>query len=161
MAGGIIGTLSIVVYGQILRRPPIPIKRIASLSAVAAAGGVIGGTIVRANAHADFFRNLDNRPAFFRAIDNIQTRLGEKPYPGSDHQNQEMADSAISSRGSWEETTDNRAAVAPNPSWVTHPAHLYKRSSFCRPYTVFSSQESLGRDPNGTCAQHGGRVCLG
>jgi hypothetical protein len=132
IAGGIIGTLSIVVYGQILRRPPIPINRIASLSAVAAAGGVIGGTVVRANAHADFFRNLDNRPAFFRAIDNIQSRLGEKPYPSSDSENQEMP---TSSRGSWEETetTVNRAAVAPDPSRVTRPTLPYKHSSFCVP----------------------------
>jgi hypothetical protein len=160
IAGGIIGTLSIVVYGQLLRRPPIPINRIASLTAVAAAGGVIGGTVARANAHADFFRNLDNRPAFFRAIDNIQSRLGEKPSLSSDNENHEMVDSAISSR--WEETTVNRAAVAPDRR-VTHPTHLYKHLLFGspRPYTTFPSQESLGGDPSGACAQHGDTVFLG
>ncbi|KAF8481092.1 hypothetical protein DFH94DRAFT_828864 [Russula ochroleuca] len=136
IAGGIIGTLSIIVYGQMLRRPPIPVNRIASLSAVASAGGVIGGTVVRANAHADFFRDLDNQPAFFQAIDNIQSRLGEKPsdqhttpaypYPGSDNENQEMADSAVSSRRSWEESTVNRAAVGPNPS-PTQPSQRKSR----------------------------------
>ncbi|KAH9984163.1 hypothetical protein BJV77DRAFT_918024, partial [Russula vinacea] len=126
IAGGIIGTLSIIVYGQLLRRPPIPINRIASLSAVASAGGVIGGTAVRANAHADFFRNLDSQSAFYQAIDNIHSRLGEKPsdqhttpaypYPSSDNENQEMADSAVSSRRSWEESSVNRAAVGPKSS---------------------------------------------
>jgi hypothetical protein len=119
---------------------------------------------VRANAHADFFRDLDNQPAFFQAIDNIQSRLGEKPsdqhttpaypYPGSDNENQEMADSAVSSRRSWEESTVNRAAVGPNPSTVTRPTHLYKYLSSVplRPYTAFSTQESLGGDPSGTRA---------
>jgi hypothetical protein len=142
IAGGIIGTLSIVVYGQMLRRTPIPINRIASLAAVASAGGVIGGTVVRANAHLDFFRNLDNRPAFFQAIDNIQSRLGEKPegqradpYPSSDNENQEMADGAITSRGSWEETTVdvNRDTSSPNSSILTRPMHLYRHLSFCVP----------------------------
>ena len=128
-----------------LRRPPIPINRIASLAAVASAGGVIGGTVVRANAHADFFRNLDNRPAFFQAIDNIQSRLGEgeKPagqhdnpaysYPSSDNESQEMTDGAIPSTGSWEETTVdvNRATLSPNPSIVARPIHLYRHLSFC------------------------------
>lgn len=121
-----------------LRRTPIPINRIASLAAVASAGGVIGGTFVRANAHADFFRDLDSRPAFFQAIDNIQSRLGEKPagqrinsaysYPSSDNENQEMVDGAITSRGSWEETTVdvNGATLSPNPSIVTRPIHLYR-----------------------------------
>ncbi len=159
-----------------LRRPPIPVNRIASLAAVASAGGVIGGTVVRANAHVDFFRNLDNRPAFFQAIDNIQYRLGERPpdqrtntaysYPGgSDNENQETADSAVSSRGTWEETTVdvNRATLGPNPSIVTHLTHLYNHLSFVflRPYTAFPTQESLGRDPGGTCAQHGHTVFLG
>ena len=114
-----------------IRRTPIPINRIASLAAVASAGGVIGGTLVRTNAHADFFRNLDNRPAFFQAIDNIQSRLGEKPVgqhadpayslPGSGNENQEMADGAVTSRGLWEETTVdvNRATLSPNPGIVT------------------------------------------
>jgi len=125
IAGGIIGTLSIVVYGQMLRRTPIPFNRIASLATVAAGGGVIGGTVVRAKAYTDFFRNLDNRPAFFQAIDNIQSRLGEKPegqradpYPSSDDENQEMADGVITSKGSWEDTTVdvNRATLTPNSS---------------------------------------------
>jgi hypothetical protein len=125
-----------------LRRIPIPINRMASLAAVASAGGVIGGTLVRVNAHADFFRNLDNRPAFFQAIDNIQSRLGEKPadqrtdpYPNSDNENQEMADGVITSRGSWEETTVdvNRATLSPNPGIVTRPIHLYRHLSFCVP----------------------------
>jgi hypothetical protein len=108
------------------RRPPIPIPRIASLAAVASAGGVIGGTVVRANAHADFFRSLDNRTAFFQAIDNIQTRLGEKPpdartssaYPGSENESQALADTAANS-GGWEEespvntTIVNRSANLP------------------------------------------------
>lgn len=142
IAGGIIGTLSIIVYGQIIRRPPIPLNRIASLASVASAGGVIGGTVVRANAHADFFRNLDNRPAFFQAIDNIQSRLGEKPagqhadpaysYPGSDNENQETADGALTSRGPWEESTVdvNKAILSPNPSIVTRPVHLSRHLSF-------------------------------
>ncbi len=172
IAGGIIGTLSIIAYGQMIRRPPIPIKRIASLAAVASAGGVIGGTIVRANAHADFFRNLDNRPAFFQAIDNIQSRLGGKPvgqrtdsgpafsYPSSDNENQEMADGAVTSRGSWEETTVD---VNRNPSIVTRPytsADTY-HFVFLRHFTTFPTQESLGRDPSGTCAQPGDTVFLG
>jgi hypothetical protein len=133
-----------------LRRPPIPVNRIASLAAVASAGGVIGGTVVRANAHIDFFRNLDNRPAFFQAIDNIQYRLGERPpsertntaysYPGSDNENQETADSATSSRGTWEETTVDvdRATLGPNSSIVTHPTHLYNHLSFCVPQALHS-----------------------
>lgn len=164
IAGGIIGTLSIIVYGQLLRRPPIPINRIASLSAVASAGGVIGGTAVRANAHADFFRNLDSQSAFYQAIDNIHSRLGEKPsdqhttpaypYPSSDNENQEMADSAVSSRRSWEESSVNRAAVGPKSSIVTHPTHLAEHLSFVflRRCTAFPKQESLGGDPSGTCA---------
>ena len=90
---------------------------------------------MRANAHADFFHNLDSQPAFFQALDNIQSRLGEKssdqrttpayPYPSSDNENPEMADSAISSRGSWEDTTVNRAAI-PKPSIVTHSTYFYK-----------------------------------
>ena len=140
IAGGIIGTLSIVFYGQVLRRTPIPINRIASLAAVASAGGVIGGTAVRANAHTDFFRNLDNRPAFFQAVDNIRSRLGEMPagqradpYPSSDNENQEMADGAVTSRGPWEETTVDvdRATLSPNPSIVIRPIHLYRHLSFC------------------------------
>lgn len=116
-----------------IRRSPIPVKRIASLAAIASAGGVIGGTIARANAHLDFFRNLDNRPAFFQAIDNIQSRLGENPagqrtdsdpaysYPSSDIEN---LDGASTSRGPWEETTVdvNRATSIPNPSIVI-PTH--------------------------------------
>ena len=125
-----------------LRRTPIPINRIASLAAVASAGGVIGGTVMRVNAHADFFRNLDNRPAFFQAVDNIQSRLGEKPegqradpYPNSDNENQEMADGAITSRGSWEETTVgvNRATLSPNSSKIIRRIHLYRHLSFCVP----------------------------
>lgn len=146
-----------------IRRIPIPINRIASLSAVASAGGVIGGTVVRANAHSDFFRDLDNRPAFFQAIDNIQSRLGEKPagqhadpahlYPSSDNENQEMADGAVTSRGPWDETTVdvNRASLSPNPSIVTRPIHLYRHLShyvFLRHFTTFPTQESLGRDPS-------------
>ena len=172
IAGGIIGALSIVVYGQLLRRPPIPINRIASLSAVASAGGVIGGTLVRAQAHADFFRNLDNQPAFFQAIDNIQSRLGEKPsdqqhttpshaYPGSDNESPEMTDSAIGSR-SWEETTVNKAVVGAKPSIVIHPTHLHKTLIVCvRHCTALPTQESLGRDSSGTCSQHGDTVFLG
>jgi hypothetical protein len=144
IAGGIVGTLSIIIYGQFIRRTPIPINRIASLAAVASAGGVIGGTFVRANAHADFFRNLDNRPAFFQAIDNIQSRLGEKPagqhadlsysYPSSDNEKQEMADGAVTARG-WEETTVdvNRATLSPNPGIVTRPIRLYRPLSFSVP----------------------------
>jgi hypothetical protein len=125
IAGGIIGTLSIVVYGHVLRRPPLPVHRVASLAAFASAGGVIGGTVVRANAHADFFRTLDNRPAFFQAIDNIQSRLGEKPsglrsrsgypYTGSDNEHQELADNATNSRG-WGEQMPriNRTVVDPS-----------------------------------------------
>jgi hypothetical protein len=78
IAGGIVGTLSIVIYGQLLRRPPLPIHRMASLAAFASAGGVLGGTVIRANAHADFFRTLDDRTSFIQALDNIQIRLGEK-----------------------------------------------------------------------------------
>ena len=92
------------------RRPAFPINRIAPLAALASAGGVIGGTVVRANAHADFFRNLDNRTAFFQAVDNIQARLGEKPpdvrtssaYPSAENASQDPADTTINSRG-WEE----------------------------------------------------------
>jgi hypothetical protein len=127
---------------------------------------------VRANAHADFFHNLDSQPAFFQALDNIQSRLGEKssdqrttpayPYPSSDNENIEMADSAISSRGSWEETSV-RAAI-PKPSIVTQSTYFYKGLSlfvFLRPYTTYPTQESLGGDPGGTRAQHGDTVFLG
>ena len=111
------------------------------MAAVASAGGVIGGTVARANAHAEFFRDLDNRPAFFQAIDNIQSRLGEKPagervnpaysYPGSDNENQEMAHGAITSRGSWEETTVdvNTVTSSPNSSIVTRLIRLYRHLS--------------------------------
>jgi len=120
IAGGVIGTLSILVFGELIRRPPLPINRIASLAAVASAGGVIGGTVVRANAHADFFRTLDNRPAFFQAVDNIRSRLGEKPsgqraassaHPDSDTENLELGDSANNSSGWGEHIPINRTAV--------------------------------------------------
>lgn len=129
IAGGIIGTLSLVVYGQMLRRPPLPVHRIASLAAFASAGGVIGGTVVRANAHADFFRNLDNRPAFFQALDNIQSRLGEKPSGQStssayDNESQELNDNAINSRGWGEEAPINRTVMDHTPSTVLIPPVL-------------------------------------
>lgn len=66
--------------------------------------------MTRANAHADFFRTLDNRTSFFQALDNIQIRLGEKsssdpqpnsPYATSEKENQEMFGAAVASRG-WE-----------------------------------------------------------
>lgn len=66
--------------------------------------------MIRANAHADFFRTLDDRTSFFQAVDNIQTRLGEKassdshpnsPYSASEKENQEMFDAAVTSR-EWE-----------------------------------------------------------
>jgi hypothetical protein len=109
IAGGIIGTLSIVVWCQMFRRPSVPNHRITAFAALAFSGGFTGGTVVRANAHADFFRNLDNRTAFFQALDNIQTRLGEKPpdtqtnptYPTFENESPELADTAIKSRG-WE-----------------------------------------------------------
>ncbi|KAH9175264.1 hypothetical protein EDB89DRAFT_348934 [Lactarius sanguifluus] len=101
IAGGILGTFSIVLYGQLLRRPPLPFHRIASLAAFASAGGVLGGTVVRANAHADFFRTLDDRTSFFQAIDNIQTRLGEKSSSDSHTSEKEMFGDAATSRG-WE-----------------------------------------------------------
>lgn len=151
-----------------VRRAPIPIKRIASLAAVGSAGGVIGGTFARAKAHFDFFRNLDNQPAFFQAIDNIQSRLDEKPdgqdassYPSSDNENQEMADGAVISRGPWEES--NRATLSPNPSIVTRPMHYTNTYHFVfiRRFTTFPTQEPLGRDPSGTCAHHGDTVFLG
>ncbi|KAI9445290.1 hypothetical protein H4582DRAFT_905792 [Lactarius indigo] len=101
IAGGILGTFSIVIYGQLLRRPPLPFHRIASLAAFASAGGVLGGTVVRANAHADFFRALDDRTSFFQAVDNIQTRLGEKSSSDStsEKDNQEMFGATVISRG--------------------------------------------------------------
>jgi hypothetical protein len=116
IAGGILGTLSVVIWGRMFRRPPIPILRIASLATVASAGGIIGGTAVRANAHVEFFHSLDNRTALFQALDNIQTRLGEIPpnarigsaYPGSENESQELADIAINSRGWGEESPVNR-----------------------------------------------------
>ncbi len=126
-----------------LRRPPLPVHRVASLAALASAGGVIGGTIVRANAHADFFQTLDNRPAFFQAIDNIQSRLGEKPsgqqrtssaypYPGSDNENQELADHTSNSKGWGDETPPvNRTTMdlGHTPSTASIPPH-YKSSSY-------------------------------
>ena len=66
--------------------------------------------MIRANAHADFFRTLDDRTSFFQAVDNIQTRLGEKApsdshpnssYSASEKENQEMFDAAVTSR-EWE-----------------------------------------------------------
>ena len=110
-----------------LRRPPLPINRVFSLAAFASAGGVIGGTVVRANAHADFFQALDSRAAFFQALDNIQSRLGEKPpgqhrssstypYPNPDSENHEPADHT---RGWGEEMPPvNRSAVDHTPSIV-------------------------------------------
>ena len=92
---------------------------------------------MRAKAHADFFRDLDNQSAFFQAIDNIQFRLGEKPdqhitpahpYPGSDDEIPEMTDSAI---GSWEETAVNKAVAGSKSSIVIHPTHLYKTLIIC------------------------------
>ena len=75
----------------------------ASLAAFASVGGVFGGTVVRANAHADFFRTLDDRTSFFQALDNIQARLGEKlssdSHPNSSgKENQDMFEAAITSR---------------------------------------------------------------
>jgi hypothetical protein len=126
-----------------MRRPPLPVHRVASLAALGSAGGVIGGTAVRANAHADFFRTLDNRPAFFQALDNVQSRLGEKPfglqrptsaypYPSPNNENQELADHAIDSRGWGEQTPPvNRPAVDHTPStYSTHLTGLQTRSSY-------------------------------
>lgn len=129
IAGGILGTFSIVLYGQLLRRPPLPVHRMASLAAFASAGGVLGGTVVRANAHADFFRTLDDRTSFFQALDNIQTRLGEKvssdshpnsPHSASGKENQDMFDAAGTSR-EWEagspvgKSTDRHASRPSSP----------------------------------------------
>jgi hypothetical protein len=46
-----------------------------------------------------------------------------------------MADGAITSSGSWEETTVdvNRATLSPNPSIVTRPIQHYIHSLFCVP----------------------------
>ena len=82
----------------------------ASLAAFASAGGVLGGTMVRAKAHIDFFRTLDDRTSFLQALDNIQARLGEKvssdshpnsAYPTSGKENQDMFEAATTSRD-WE-----------------------------------------------------------
>ncbi|KAI0307718.1 hypothetical protein B0F90DRAFT_1813134 [Multifurca ochricompacta] len=124
IAGGILGTLSIVLYGHLLRRPPLPINRIASLAAFASAGGVIGGTVVRANAHADFFRGLDDRAAFFQALDNIQTRLSEKTaslhpassYPSPENESYEVLGAAVTSRGWENEPPPSRTAVDCTPN---------------------------------------------
>ncbi|KAF8273924.1 hypothetical protein EI94DRAFT_1087061 [Lactarius quietus] len=101
----------------------------ASLAAFASAGGVLGGTVIRANAHSDFFRALDDRTSFFQAVDNIQIRLGEKalsashpnsPFPTSEKENQEMFDAAVTSR-EWEagspvgKSTDRHASRASSP----------------------------------------------
>lgn len=82
----------------------------ASLAAFASAGGVLGGTVIRANAHADFFRTLDDRTSFFQALDNIQIRLGEKAssnsHPNSPYsaQEKEMFDVTVTSK-EWEAGT--------------------------------------------------------
>jgi hypothetical protein len=139
IAGSILSTLSVVVYGRMFRRPPIPIPRIASLATFASLGGIIGGTAVRANAHADFFHSLDNRTAFFQALDNIQTRLGENPpdartksaFPSSENETQELADIAINSRGWEEESPVNRDTSRP-------PANLPCASVFVSLLTVCS-----------------------
>lgn len=112
------------------RGPPLPIHRIAPLAAFASAGGVIGGTAMRAKAHLDFFRTLDSRPAFLQALDNIQSRLGEKPpgqhqssstypYPNPDSETHELADHTTNTGGWGEDTpTVNRSPVGHTPSTV-------------------------------------------
>jgi len=132
IAGGIIGTFSIVLYGQLFRRPPLPVHRMASLAAFASAGGVLGGTMIRANAHADFFRNLDDRTSFFQALDNIQIRLGEKASSDS-HPNspeKEMFDAAVTSR-EWEAASPvrnsmDRHAASRTSSPPAHPSSQLK-----------------------------------
>src|SRR6266581_4092546 len=113
-----------------LRRRPLPIHRMASLAAFASVGGAIGGTAMRAKAHFEFFRTLDSRPAFFKALDNIQSRLGERPpgqhqssstypYPTPDSENHELADHPTNT-GGWGEDTPpvNRSVVGHTPSTV-------------------------------------------
>ena len=124
-----------------LRRPPLPVHRVFSLAAFASAGGVIGGTVVRANAHSDFFQALDSRPAFFQALDNIQSRLGEKPpgrhrnsstypHPSPDSENHELADHTVDTRGWGEETPPvNRSAVNHTTS-IVPISPVYKHFSY-------------------------------
>ena len=124
-----------IVYGQLLRRPPLPAHRAASLAAFASLGGAFGGTVVRANLHANFFRTLDNRTSFFQAVDNIQTRLGEKsspanshpnsPYPISEKENQEVFDAAGTTERVWGaefpvgKSTDRSSASRASPRLST------------------------------------------
>ncbi|KAH9969058.1 hypothetical protein BC827DRAFT_1167426 [Russula dissimulans] len=173
IAGGIIGTLSIVVFGEVIRRPPLPINRIASLVAVASAGGVIGGTVVRANAHADFFRNLDNRPAFFQAIDNIQARLGEKPSteraassarPGSADEDLALGDSAVNSRGWGEDIPANRTAVEhthkPSPTQPSQRKTRWEeiRAEHARSMSTRSSWDELRQNASRPKSENAGKA---
>jgi hypothetical protein len=150
----------------------------ASLAAFASAGGVLGGTVVRANAHADFFRTLDDRTSFFQALDNIQTRLGEKvssdshpnsPHSASGKENQDMFDAAGTSR-EWEagspvgKSTDRHASRPSSrlsPS-LTSSLPMLIATHFPSPSTtVFSTQDSLGGDPSGTRTKLGDKIFVG
>ncbi|KAI0257648.1 hypothetical protein BJV78DRAFT_1278129 [Lactifluus subvellereus] len=171
IAGGILGTLSVAVWGQMFRRPAFPIHRIAPLAALASAGGVMGGTVVRANAHADFFRNLDNRTAFFQALDNIQTRLGEKPpdvrtssaYPGAENASQDLADTPINSRG-WEEespidrTTVHHSANLPSSAQSSQSKSRWEeiRAEHARSIATRSSWDELRQNTSRPKAESAG-----
>jgi hypothetical protein len=126
IAGGIIGTLYMIFEGRVLRRPPLPVDRIALRACLAAGGGIVVGTTIGVNAFSDFVGTLDSRPAFIRALLNIQSRLGEEPlrqhtghaFPRPDNEVQGLADSTANSEAWGDETPINRTAADRPPGTV-------------------------------------------
>lgn len=115
-----------IFEGRVLRRPPLPVDRIALRACLAAGGGIVVGTTIGVNAFSDFVGTLDSRPAFIRALLNIQSRLGEEPlrqhtghaFPRPDNEVQGLADSTANSEAWGDETPINRTAADRPPGTV-------------------------------------------
>ncbi|GJE87628.1 hypothetical protein PsYK624_037110 [Phanerochaete sordida] len=73
--GGVATSLT-TAYGTFYRKPRWPQPRLVLFGSIAYVVGAFAGQLRRASAHLNFVKTLDDRAAFFHALQNVHRRLG-------------------------------------------------------------------------------------